>query len=109
MLVPLFDNEFILNDCYAGVSLSVNFNDYNFDIMDSLINFLKVSSKEFYDLFVLKFELVEGNIERIFELVEMQIGVKIPYYDKDNMRMMFNDNCSYIRYILDGFKTRSSR
>jgi hypothetical protein len=53
--------------------------------------------------------MVEGNIERIFELVETQIGVKIPDYDKDNMRMMFNDNCSYIRYILDGFKTRSSR
>lgn len=108
-LVPLFDNEFILNNSYAGVSLSVNFNDYNFDVTDSLINFLKISSKEFYDLFVLKFEMVEGNIERIFELVEMQIGVKIPDYDKDNMRMMFNDNCSYIRYILDGFKTRSSR
>ena len=70
-LVPLFDNEFILNDCYAGVSLSVNFNDYNFDIMDSLITFLKVSSKEFYDLFVLKFEMVEGKIDKIFELVEM--------------------------------------
>lgn len=106
-LVPLFDNEFILNDCYSGVGLSVNFNDYNFDIMDSLINFFKISSKDFYNLFVSKFEMVEGNIENIFELVEMQIGAKIPDYDKECMQMMFDDNCSYIRYVLDGFKTKN--
>ena len=106
-LVPLFDNEFILNDCYSGVGLSVNFNDYNFDIMDSLINFFKISSKDFYNLFVSKFEMVEGNIENIFELVEMQIMVKIPDYDKECMQMMFDDNCSYIRYVLDGFKTKN--
>lgn len=106
-LVPLFDNEFILNDCYSGVGLSVNFKDYNFDIMDSLINFFKISSKDFYNLFVSKFEMVEGNIENIFELVEMQIRVKIPDYDKECMQMMFDDNCSYIRYVLDGFKTKN--
>ena len=57
----------------------------------------------------LKNNIIGGKIDKIFELVELQIGVKIPDYDKENMRMLFNDNCSYIRYILDGFKTRSSR
>lgn len=99
-LAPLFDNELILNDYFSDVNLSVNFSDFNCSIFASLREFFKVSASEYFDLFIEKFEKIVDSFELILFKVESQIGMEIPFDDKQYIIDSFNKNIDGIRRVI---------
>lgn len=105
-LAPLFDNERIFEDYCCGVNLSTSFNDSGDDICSSLKEFLKISSSEYFDFFVIKYDEIISNFDRILELVERQIGAEIPFIDRGRIVLGFSKNRLMIEKALDSFSKK---
>lgn len=78
-VVPMFDNEasFSVVDVWTG--MSTNFNDFHGEPAEVLEEFLSISSREFIDLFLEKYNiLTEEKFIEILNLVEKKIQCEIP-------------------------------
>ena len=105
-LVPFFDGELMFKKLDVQIdsncSLSVNFNDKNRSNYDILREFLKVSSQEFINLFIEKFNLLTiENFLSIIEQIERRIGTKIPTIDRQEIIDNFIENRERIAIILE--------
>lgn len=105
-LAPLFDNELIFDNYYRNMNFSVSFQDYQGGVFNSLRVFLCAFPSEYFELFVNKFEKIELNFEMILALVEKQIGVGIPKFERNCIIAMFDKHSECIRKIIDEFNVK---
>lgn len=105
-LAPLLDNELILKyDVFSGdVALKVNFNDSYSTSGESLRVFLNVYPLEYFKLIEERFLLVAENFIKIMNLVEEQIGSKMPLEIRNNLVSKFYINYSDLSKIMNDFK-----
>jgi len=101
-VVPIFDNECSFSEKIANSFLSTNFKDNGKNNYEILEEFLNVSSKEFADYFVDKFNIL--TIEKFMEIinnVENKIEAKIPEEYKNTYIEIFSFNRKEIENILN--------
>ena len=115
-LAPLFDNGNILIGYEEGydidkikMNFSTNFKDYEVNLVQTLKVFLETSGEEYFDLFVNIFDKMLMNFDAILDMVEKQIGVEIPEYEKEKIIVAFNKNSEKITEIIDSFKIKRQR
>lgn len=78
-VVPMFDNEASLSAVDVWTGMSTNFNDFHGEPAEVLEEFLSISSREFIDLFLEKYNiLTEEKFIEILNLVEQKIQCEIP-------------------------------
>lgn len=104
-LVPVFDNEFCLklNDFgVASCKLTTNFNDNYQNNYLIIEEFLKISSIEYINLFLEKFNMLTIDVFLdLINIVEKRIGSVIPSDLKMEYMHVFNKNRKAIHKILD--------
>lgn len=108
-LMPFIDGElcFMHSEFFESYSsLAINFNDID-NNYDHLREFLKISSQEYIDLFLEKFDLLtleQFNI--IFKNIEKRIKVEIPTNIKKRIILSYKINRKKIDDILEEMKIR---
>ena len=91
------------------MNFSTNFKDYEVNLVQTLKVFLETSGEEYFDLFVNIFDKMLMNFDAILDMVEKQIGVEIPEYEKEKIIVAFNKNSEKITEIIDSFKIKRQR
>ena len=104
-LAPIIDHGLTLEDIkysYTPVSsLNVSFKDYNKNNYKILKEFINLSSKEYIELFLEKFnKLNSENFILIINSVEKTIGEEIPIDKKNSIINSFLNNREKIESIL---------
>lgn len=107
-ICPLFDNESIYFDRDVTASLSVGFQDNNQSIKESLKRFLTISSQEYIDLFIKKYEFLElEDFLILIKKVEEHLQVEIPREVKDELVNIFMYNRKEIAEVLEELNLNS--
>lgn len=104
-IVNIFDNEsaYLGYDC--EVAMSTNFDDACHKLMDVLKTFLNLSSQEFVNLFLEKYNLLsEEAFLNILDIVEVKTGVNIPESEKTRLISNFKNNRENIKIVLEELK-----
>lgn len=106
-----FDNElcFQINKDknFPSLNLCTNFNDVGLGSYKILEEFLKISSQEYIDLFLEKFDML--NLDEFLKLinrVENKIECPIPLLIKDNYIKLFKENREKIELILNNLQCK---
>lgn len=106
---PLFDNELIFYDS-ATMTMSASFNDSEKDVKESLKKFLTISSQEYINLFINKFNAFDDNMfYSCIEKVESQTGTKIPEIIKEEIINAYNLNKLEINALLKELNLTNKR
>jgi len=104
-LAPIYDNEMCFASKNKGINmsnLSTNFNDAKLSNEKKLDEFLTVSSKEFVELFLEKYESLSVDIfTKIIQSVENSIDNYIPSEVKENIMASFIENREKLEEVLN--------
>lgn len=99
-LVPFFDNGASF-DSYSSAALSTSFSDNERYQKTSIKTFLKISSKEFVEQFIEKYNMFDMNLlNTAITDVEKQIGTNIPKIILDDIYHNFILNKTEIEEVL---------
>lgn len=111
-LVPIFDNEYCLaiDEANRAFSkLTTSFKDNGQENITILEEFLKVSSQEFVDLFIQKYNLLTlEEFVNILSIVEKKISCEIPEYLKATYIEAFSINRNRIDEVLENLGLNQS-
>ncbi|MBE6156854.1 MAG: hypothetical protein E7161_03815 [Firmicutes bacterium] len=112
-VVPIFDNEMcfrVKGGKYPANRLSTNFNDEGTSNYEILEEFLKVSSSEFIELFLEKFNLLSIDVFlQLIAKVEDKIGCEMPKDIKESYIHVFLFNIKQIELVLNKLGIASGR
>lgn len=101
-IVPMYDNEASFPDSEIWTGMSTGFGDCEQSPSVVLKEFLTISSSEYVNLFLEKFNLLtEDAFIKAIHLVENKISAAIPLNDKDKLITNFRRNRSNIEKILE--------
>lgn len=101
-LCPLLDNEIMLDQKEATMTLSVGYDDNNTSVKNSLKKFLLTADNKYIDMFLTKLKCFDYNcLFNAFLQTEQQIGIKIPDEIKVRILDIYSLNQKEIFETLD--------
>lgn len=108
-LVPIFDNEYCLSSSNKS-KLTTSFNDTGLNNYRILEEFLKMSSQEFINVFIEKFNMLTFDVFlKILKKVETKIGSEIPQNIRIDYMINFKLNLEHISAILEHLKLQYNK
>lgn len=108
-LKPFYDGSDTLNDANLypnpSMSLSINFQDKERNNYYKLEEFLKISSKEFIDIFLEMFDALDiYEFMNIMNRVENKIGRKIPQFTRRRLLNSFSENRESVEVVINKYR-----